>query len=838
VKSWSVTIPQGVREVVGRRLNHLSKECNGVLTVASVIGREFGLDALDLVSDVSGDRLLEALEEAMAARVISEVPRSAGRYSFSHALIRETLYEELTTTRRVRLHRQIGEVLEGLYGANPEPHLAELAHHFCEAAPGGDVDKAIDYARRAGDRAAALLAYEEAAGHYETALQALEVKDQPDEAQRCELLLARGESLNSAGRRDQAREISQEAADVGRRLGDPERLARAALAVAGPWGEYGTADTVAITLLEEALAGLGSEDSTLRVRVLGRLALALAWALERERTEEYSRQALEMAQRLGDARALADALWFRQGAYHRPSEVQKRLEMGDDLLQVARDSGDGFNVVGGHWVRLRVLLELGDIEAVDVEIERYGQVAQELRLPSLIGFSVLIRAMRALLEGRFEEAERLGREAFALGQRAQDPLLVQNCLFQLMALRWAQGRLDELEALVRAGAQQSPNIPGIRAGLAMTYAELGREEQAKVEFEGLAVNDFSNLPLDSSLPLIVAYLSVACGFLDDARRAAVLYDLLLPYAGHTIILGVAVACLGSASHSLGVLAATMERWEDAERHFEDALEMNARMGARPWVAHTQHGYADMLLRRGKQGDREKALELVTQALDTAQELGMKALVDKALALKLQAQGIDTSAPQTSIDAVAASVYVDKPDLRSHAAPDGTVTIMFSDIEGSTAMTERLGDQRWLELLREHNALVRRQVKSHGGFEVKSEGDGFMLAFQSARRALECAIDIQRGFAASNEKAKEPVKVRIGLHTGEAIKEGDDFFGKHVNLAARVAGQAQGGEILVSSLLKELTESAGEFTFGEGRKVELKGLAGPHRVFEVRWREEG
>src|SRR3990170_2444716 len=455
-----------------------------------------------------------------------------------------------------------------------------------------------------------------------------------------------------------------------------------------------------------------------------------------------------MAQRLGDARALADALWFRHGAYHRPSEVQKRLEMGDDLLQVARDSGDGFNVVGGHWVRLR-----------------------------------------ALLEGRFEEAERLGREAFALGQRAQDPLLVQNCLFQLMALRWAQGRLDELEALVRAGAQQSPNIPGIRAGLAMTYAELGREEQAKVEFEGLAVNDFSNLPLDSNLPLIVAYLSVACGFLDDARRAAILYDLLLPYAGHTIILGVAVACLGSASHSLGVLAATMERWEDAEKHFEDALKMNARMGARPFVAHTQHQYANMLLRRDAPGDREKALELVTEALDAAQEMGMKALVEKALALKLKAQGIDPTATRTSIDAVAATVYADKPDLRTHAAPDGTVTIMFSDIEGSTAINERLGDGRWLELLREHNAIVRKQVKSHGGFEVKSEGDGFMLAFQSARRALQCAIDIQRGFAASNEKAEEPVKVRIGLHTGEAIKEGDDFFGKHVNLAARVAGEA-------------------------------------------------
>ena len=147
------------------------------------------------------------------------------------------------------------------------------------------------------------------------------------------------------------------------------------------------------------------------------------------------------------------------------------------------------------------------------------------------------------------------------------------------------------------------------------------------------------------------------------------------------------------------------------------------------------------------------------------------------------------------------------------------------------MMERLGDQKWMEVLREHNAIVRRNVKAHGGFEVKSEGDGFMLAFQSARKALQCAIETQRAFA---ETAEPPIRVRIGLHTGEVIREGEDFFGKHVNLAARIAGQASGGEILVSSLLKELTESGGDIPFGEEREVELKGLSGSHRVYEVVW----
>jgi class 3 adenylate cyclase len=191
-------------------------------------------------------------------------------------------------------------------------------------------------------------------------------------------------------------------------------------------------------------------------------------------------------------------------------------------------------------------------------------------------------------------------------------------------------------------------------------------------------------------------------------------------------------------------------------------------------------------------------------------------------------------PQTSIDAVAAAVQTEQPDLRRHAAPDGTVTILFTDFEGSTAMTERLGDQPWLELLRGHNAIVRKRVAAHDGFEVKAEGDGFMLAFQSARKGLECAVDIQRAFADRNESADEPIRVRIGLHTGEALKEAGDFYGKNVILAARIAAQAQGGEILVSSLLKELTESAVGVTFGEEREVELKGLTGTHSVFEVVW----
>ena len=170
-----------------------------------------------------------------------------------------------------------------------------------------------------------------------------------------------------------------------------------------------------------------------------------------------------------------------------------------------------------------------------------------------------------------------------------------------------------------------------------------------------------------------------------------------------------------------------------------------------------------------------------------------------------------------------------------AAPDGTVTIMFSDIEGSTALSEQLGDERWLKLMHRHNALIRRQLAAHRGFEVKSQGDGFMVAFGSARSALRCAIAIQRDLAARHDQSGSQVlRVRIGLHTGEVIREQQDFFGHTVILAARIEAKANGGEIFVSALSRGLVAGSHEFQFGEAREEQLRGLRDPRRVHEVRW----
>jgi class 3 adenylate cyclase len=261
------------------------------------------------------------------------------------------------------------------------------------------------------------------------------------------------------------------------------------------------------------------------------------------------------------------------------------------------------------------------------------------------------------------------------------------------------------------------------------------------------------------------------------------------------------------------------------------------MGDRPFLAEARVQLAGVLLEQDRRTNRDRALELLSAALGSAREMGARYLADRALELRLEAQGIAGIDITTSIDEVVSALESERPDLRAHAAPDGTVAILFSDIEDSTVLTEGLGDERWLEVLREHNRVFREEVARHGGYEVKSQGDGFMLAFPDPTEALECAVAVQRAFAQRElDESSETLRVRIGLHTGEVIAEEGDFFGKNVILAARIAAQASGGEILVSDEMRAAAEDGNVVAFDQGRELELKGLAGRHRVFRADWEE--
>jgi class 3 adenylate cyclase len=188
---------------------------------------------------------------------------------------------------------------------------------------------------------------------------------------------------------------------------------------------------------------------------------------------------------------------------------------------------------------------------------------------------------------------------------------------------------------------------------------------------------------------------------------------------------------------------------------------------------------------------------------------------------------------TSVDQIVESVAAARPDLSGTSAPDGTVTIAFTDIEDSMRLNDFLGDARWLEVLRAHNDVIRVVTHDHSGTVVKNQGDGFMLAFPSARRGLQCARAIRNTIAERFPGPGSPVRVRIGLHVGETVREADDFFGHAVSYAARVASAAEGGEVLVSALVRDLLVQTGEFEFGDERVVELKGIEGTHRIYPLK-----
>lgn len=201
---------------------------------------------------------------------------------------------------------------------------------------------------------------------------------------------------------------------------------------------------------------------------------------------------------------------------------------------------------------------------------------------------------------------------------------------------------------------------------------------------------------------------------------------------------------------------------------------------------------------------------------------------------------DTAARYTSIDAVADAVDHDQPNVAKLSGSEGTVSIVFSDIESSTQMATKLGDTKWFTVLKHHNDIVRDAVKKYGGNEIKSQGDGFMLTFPSARTAILAMSEVQREFAKrAEENPDAAIRVRMGVHTGEAIVDaGGDLFGKHIILAARIANLAQGGQILASSITKEIASARGDVHFGEGQEVTLKGIDGVHSVYEIEWSLSG
>ena len=628
-----LAIPHGLRDVIARRLERVSDPCRETLRVASVLGREFTIAALAHASAREPADVLGLLDEAIRARVAGEAPGAGRRMRFSHVLIRDALYDELGVSRRMQLHREIGDALAGLYRDDPDRHLAELAHHYLQAAPGGDVDKAIDYAWRAGDRAAGLLAYEEAARLYEMALEALALRGLADEPARCELLLALGDAQVRGGDLSTGKETFARAAEIAGRLNDPERLGRAALGYGGRfvWFRAGR-DRRMVPMLEAALDAQAAGDSVLRAKLLARLAGALRDQPVAERRTSMTQEAVEIARRMGDRETLAYALEGTYAGLSWPKDTDAWLSMARELTQLGQETGDKEKLFSGHLHALGAFMLLGDPGSVDAELQVIDALADELRQPAQRWAVAVTRMMLALFVGRLEDAELCLGQSVDLGARAQgeDVAFLYVKHTQTWGLRREQGRLAEALPELTRLVERYPTYFIFRCLLASAYAELGHEAEARAELDRLAADDFADLQVGTDWFFGASLLAGVCAFLGDAARAARLHEALRPFAGCNVYAHPELS-LGSAARNLGLLASTMSRWEEADAHFKRAIEMNASMGARPWVAHTHEDYARMLIRRGALDDAHRASELLEAARGTYQELGMDAWEAKATA---------------------------------------------------------------------------------------------------------------------------------------------------------------------------------------------------------------
>jgi tetratricopeptide (TPR) repeat protein len=556
------------------------------------------------------------MDEAVAARFVGEVPGATDHLRFSHALFRDTIYQDLTAPRRILLHRQAGEALEALHAKRLDAHLAELAHHFAAAAPTGTVSKAIGYARRAGDRAALQLAFEEAARLYRIALELIDEDSHTGLLQQCELLLALADVQARAGEMPQARDTFLQAAGLATQAGAAELLARAALGYGGRLlYARATDDDPLVALLTRAAESLGPEDSPLRVRVLARHANAVSQQLP-QTSDSLTAEALAQARRLQDPATLAYAISARLYATRAPNKLDERWALCGELVHAA----DKERAFEGHAYRTIVSFARGDIAGIRSDLLAMSRIADELSQPSQRWWVSATSATLALLEGRFDHAEQLIEQARVLGKRAQNYDARNFFQLQRFALRREQGRLAEVLPDLEQSAQADASRAILRCALALVSWELGRQEQARDLLHHLAAKDYAQLSVNNDWLLSAALLAELIAYTGDADRAESLYQRLNPYDGLNV--DTEEVSTGAVSRYLGLLAATAHRFDQAGRHFEDALNMNRRMGAQPWVARTQHDYARMLLARNQPGDVKLASELQTQAHAARRGLGI------------------------------------------------------------------------------------------------------------------------------------------------------------------------------------------------------------------------
>lgn len=617
-----VATPKSVREVVSQRLTRLEPATRDLLELAAVAGPEFELDILRRAARLGFERL-DALEPAVRSGMIEEISAQTLAYRFTHELVRRALYDRLSGLRRAELHLRVGEALEA---ADPSPRgrvLADLAHHFGAGAAVGGTARAVEYNRRAAAAASAALAYDEAASRLRVVLRI----GAPEELGRPETLLELGTALYCAGRSVDSVQAFREAAEIARRQGAGELLARAAIGLENACWRPGLHDQGARELLDEASAALATDDSTLRVSLLAGLARALEFQGNSDRAKTVRDEAIAMARRIGDRRGLATVLL---GAYWARDTTSLRDTL--ETLAEARDLGEDIGDIeiqaeAMEW-RVAALMELGDIDAAHRELTDSIELARHTRQPFIIHVSEHYASTLALLEGRLAESEAAAERSREWGRllTGRDASGVYGV--QMFSIRREQGRLAEFAPVIRVLAGADRDGGAWRPGLAAVLAELGMEDEVRKQLAQLRASGLE--PYRKGLWLAsLTYLADAAHAVGDAEVAALVYQELAPLSGLNVMIGHGVAWYGAADRYLGMLAATLGEVDRAAAHFESALEANRRMGATTWLAHTAFAYGRLLLATD---DRERAAHLLAEAGTIAGQAGLIALTAKVGAL--------------------------------------------------------------------------------------------------------------------------------------------------------------------------------------------------------------
>ena len=626
-----IPVPEEVHGLIRRRLHPLPPDAHDALKLASVLGRQFEIGVLSVIAGRSPDELLDILDLGAELAVVQN--RGLGRWRFSHALLREALYDELEPGHRAALHRRAGEAIEADAGEEAAGRAPQLAYHFFEAARAGDGARAVQYCSMAARQAMAAMAFEEAAVMNGRALDALDLSPPVDERVRYELLMALAQAQHRAGEFPVARETFQRAVNSARSLGAPELLAKAAIAYTG-FAEARVDDTRA-SVLEEALAVLPPGDSPLRARILVLLAhrVKYAWIASPEasarnwqRGWHLATQGVEMARRVAgpDDRWAVLWDWHASASLHHDT-LRERFGVADELVEMARAAGDHERLVLARQWRAADYFTAGDVGAASLELDVARREADGLRMPFLLWGVAMMQASVALFKGQLDDGERFAREALRHGERAENADVERAFSWQRGELYLHRGQFAEFDRHTRERRDRlgvrlgAGNCAWLIVGRAAFFA--GRPEEAAQYYCHM-------LPMFTPERFVRAQLccptqlAQLAWLIDTDEGLDRVWDILLRHAGTHVTAGVGHSSAGACDRYLAQIAALQGRFDLAEELFSSALRLNDRMGTPLWAAYTLADHAQMLVRRGRAEDSGRAVQLAVAAAERFARLGM------------------------------------------------------------------------------------------------------------------------------------------------------------------------------------------------------------------------